>query len=59
MTVAEQGEVLRPDLAVVGRPFAGPVNEPAPRLLVSIYPSGQELEKAGSGKRWKASRPRA
>ena len=55
VTVAEQGETLRPDFAVVGRPWAALLNEPTPRLLVSVYPAGQDLEKPASGKRWKAS----
>ena len=45
----EHGETLRPDL-VISSPF-----EKKPRLLVQLYPSGQSLEKALPGRRWKAS----
>ncbi|MFL9458486.1 MULTISPECIES: Eco57I restriction-modification methylase domain-containing protein [Nostocales] len=51
--VEEHQEVLRPDWVVVnpkGTPDAG-----KPRMLVQLYPAGQDLEKPLSGSRWKAS----
>lgn len=48
-TIAEQGEILRPDWVVV---------EPdgkKPGLLVQIVPPGQNLEKPLANHRWKAS----
>ncbi|HYU16019.1 MAG TPA: hypothetical protein VEL05_08115, partial [Candidatus Acidoferrum sp.] len=51
--VAEHGETLRPDLALVnpaGRAGAGKA-----RVLVMLFPPGQDLERAVEGHRWKAS----
>lgn len=48
--IAEHGETLRPDLAVVDPDDLGKA-----RLLVQIYPPGQDLEKPVEGLRWKAS----
>ncbi|PZD72914.1 hypothetical protein C1752_02746 [Acaryochloris thomasi RCC1774] len=47
VTVAEQGETLRPDWGVV--------QENNTRLLVQVYPPGQDLNKAVKGSRWAAS----
>ncbi|MCC7360977.1 MAG: hypothetical protein IT317_15950, partial [Anaerolineales bacterium] len=46
--IAEQGETLRPDLMLA---------EPGgkPRVLVQVYPPGQDLDKPVPGQRWKAS----
>ncbi|MEG3977257.1 restriction endonuclease [Microcoleus sp. herbarium8] len=52
-TVAEQGEVLRPDWVIVN-PQETP-NAGTPRLLVQIVPAEQDLEKPLAGQRWKAS----
>lgn len=49
--VAEQGETLRPDLAIV-------FNDPSaqkPRMLVQVCPITQGLEKSMQNHRWKAS----
>ena len=49
--VAEQGETLRPDLAIVS-------NDPSaqkPRMLVQVCPITQGLEKSMQNHRWKAS----
>ncbi len=54
VTVAEQAETLRPDYVIVGRPAAGRVRTCA-RMLVCVYPAGQDLDKQATGKRWKAS----
>ncbi|MBI3966544.1 MAG: hypothetical protein HY329_13000, partial [Chloroflexi bacterium] len=48
--VAEHGETLRPDLAVL----RASRDEPA-RLLISIVPKAQGLEKPQHDRRWKAS----
>ena len=48
-TVAEHGETLRPDLAVLD-PDSGKA-----RLLVQVMPPGQDLEKPVEGLRWKAA----
>ncbi|OKH33170.1 restriction endonuclease [[Phormidium ambiguum] IAM M-71] len=53
VTVAEQGELLRPDWVIVNP--QGTANAGTPRLLVQIVPSEQDLEKALAGQRWKAS----
>src|SRR5947209_5879780 len=45
--VGEQGEVLRPDLAVM--------DGDKPRLLIHVLAHGQHLEKPLSDHRWKAS----
>ena len=47
VTVAEQGETLRPDWVI------GQGGEP--RMLVQVYAPGQDLEKAVKGSRWAAS----
>lgn len=52
-TIAEHGEVLRPD-AVVKNPEGVP-NAGKARLLIQTYPLEQHLEKAVIGKHWKAS----
>jgi hypothetical protein len=52
-TIAEHGEVLRPD-AVVQNP-KGVDNAGKARLLIQTYPLDQNLEKAVAGKHWKAS----
>ncbi|MEG3990817.1 restriction endonuclease [Microcoleus sp. S28C3] len=52
-TVAQQGEVLRPDWVIVN-PQETP-NAGTPRLLVQIVPPEQDLEKPLAGQRWKAS----
>jgi hypothetical protein len=52
-TMAEHGEILRPDWVVVnptGTPDPG-----TPRLLVQIVPPEQDLEKPLKDRRWKAS----
>jgi hypothetical protein len=52
-TVAEYGEILRPEVALVGpigRDVAG-----KPQLLVSVYPVEQSLDKPVAGKHWKAT----
>ncbi|WP_242392201.1 Eco57I restriction-modification methylase domain-containing protein [Anaeromyxobacter oryzisoli] len=52
-TIAEHGEKLRPDLVAVeppGRPKAG-----RGRVLVLVFPPGQDLDRSLEGKRWKAS----
>ncbi len=48
VTIAEQGETLRPDWVVRQ---AGE----AARLLVQVHPLGQDLDKARKGSRWAAS----
>jgi hypothetical protein len=52
VTLAEHGETLRPDLAVVGPGDAG---DGRARLLVQIVPSGQKLESDLAGHPWKAT----
>ncbi len=47
--VAEHGEMLQPDMALVSP------DERKPRLLIALYPVGQDLEKAIAGRRWSAS----
>ncbi|HWR65236.1 MAG TPA: type IIL restriction-modification enzyme MmeI, partial [Bellilinea sp.] len=49
--VAEQGETLRPDLAVIS---SGSASQ-KPRLLVQLVPVTQGLEKSMQNHRWKAS----
>ena len=44
--VAEHGEMLQPDMALVSP------DERKPRLLITLYPVGQDLEKAIAGRRW-------
>ncbi len=48
--MATFGETLRPDMALKHRD-----EDQKPVLLVSVYGSGQDLEKPVSGKHWKAS----
>ncbi len=48
--VAEHGETLRPDFAVADLDEEGKA-----RLLVCVYPPGQDLDKPVLGLRWKAS----
>ncbi|MBD2112543.1 MULTISPECIES: Eco57I restriction-modification methylase domain-containing protein [Cyanophyceae] len=50
VTIAEQGETLRPDWVVVN-----PDEGHKRRLLVQIYPASQSLEKSVKGSRWAAS----
>ncbi len=47
--VAEQGETLQPDLALVAP------ESTAPRLLITLVPAGQDLEKPLAGHRWAIS----
>jgi len=47
--LGEHGETLLPDLALVSP------NDGAPRLLIKLYPAGQDLDKPLPGVRWKAS----
>lgn len=47
--LAEHGETIRPDLMVVDP------DSRQPRLLLQIYPAGQDLHKALTGHNWKAS----
>lgn len=53
ITIAEQSEILRPDWVIVNP--QGTANAGKPRLLVQIVPAEQDLEKALTGQRWKAS----
>jgi hypothetical protein len=53
VTIAEQGETLRPDL-VVKNPADIP-NAGKPRLLIQTYPPTQDPEKPIPGRHWKAS----
>ena len=50
-TIADENETLRPDIALLSP------DDHKPRLLIKLYPAGQELEKAIPGHRWKASPP--
>lgn len=50
VTFAEHGEMLSPDLVI-----HEPKNPAKPRMLVQVYPVGQNLEKTVAEKRWKAS----
>jgi hypothetical protein len=47
--IPEQGEALLPDIAVIAP------DDHTPRLLIALYPAGQDLEKAVPGTHWKAS----
>jgi hypothetical protein len=52
-TMAEYGEILRPELALlgpIGSQLAG-----KPQLLISLYPDEQSLDKPVAGKHWKAT----
>jgi superfamily I DNA/RNA helicase len=51
--VAEHGETLRPDVAIVDPPETPTAGKP--RLLVQMLPPGQALEKPILGRRWKAT----
>lgn len=51
--IAEQGETLRPDFALVGP--AGSPKAGQAQLLIASYPSEQRLEKPTIGKHWKAT----
>ena len=50
VTFAEHGEMLSPDLVI-----HEPKNPAKPRMLVQVYPSGQNLDKTVAEKRWKTS----
>ena len=52
-TMAEYGETLRPQLALVGP--MGSELAGKPQLLINLYPSEQSLEKPVAGKHWKAT----
>ncbi|MFA6233901.1 MAG: restriction endonuclease, partial [Bacteroidota bacterium] len=51
---AEQGETLRPDLVLIN-PAMWESNAGMPRVLISLYPASQQLERPIAGKVWKAS----
>lgn len=51
--MAEYGEMLRPDYAVIAPP--GHVTAGKPHLLLQVYPPGQNLDGPVAGKHWKAS----
>jgi methylase of polypeptide subunit release factors len=51
--VAEHGEILMPDLMI--RTPDTHEGAGSPRLLIQVYPLGQGLERAVSGRHWKAS----
>ena len=53
--MAEYGETLRPDLALVGP--KGTEAAGRPQLLISIYTADQSLDKPVAGKHWKATPP--
>jgi len=53
VNVAEHGELLRPNI-IIKNPDGGP-NGGKPRLLIQIYPAGQDLSKPVHGCTWKAS----
>ena len=53
VTLKEHGETLRPDLAIINpKDVAQPEQV---RLLISVYTEGQDLNKAVSGRPWRAS----
>jgi hypothetical protein len=52
-TMAEYGETLRPDLALVGS--TGGELAGKSQLLISLYPVEQSLDKPVTGKHWKAT----
>ncbi len=54
-TIAEQGETLRPDIALSPNPSPAGRGESRPRLLIQVYPPSQDLDKPITEKRWKAS----
>src|SRR5438034_10720675 len=47
--ITDENETLRPDMAILSP------DERKPRLLIKLYPAGQDLEKAVTGQRWPAS----
>ena len=47
--ITDENETLRPDIAILTP------DERKPRLLIKLYPAGQDLEKAVAGQRWHAS----
>src|SRR5438105_8659353 len=47
--IAEHGETLLPDMALVSP------DDRKPRLLIKLYPAGQDLEKSLADHHWKAS----
>lgn len=49
----EQGETLRPDLALIGP--SGTASAAQAQLLISSYPADQKLDKPVLGKHWKAT----
>lgn len=51
--MAEYGEMLRPDYAVVAPP--GHISAGKPHLLLQVYPPAQNLDGSVAGKHWKAS----
>lgn len=51
--MAEYGEMLRPDYAVVAPP--GHISAGKLHLLLQVYPTGQNLDGPVAGKHWKAS----
>lgn len=51
--MAQMGELLRPDLALVGPIGSDLVGQP--QLLIAIYPAEQGLDKPVIGKHWKAT----
>lgn len=53
VNMAEQGETLRPDFALIGP--AGSEAAGQSQLLISIYPAEQPLDKPVIGKHWKAT----
>lgn len=52
-TMAEIGESLRPDLAVLGPATTDTAGQA--HLLAAIYPAGQALDRPVAGKHWKAT----
>jgi hypothetical protein len=52
-TMAEYGETLRPELALLGPTGSGLAGKP--QLLISLYPVEQSLDKPVTGKHWKAT----
>src|SRR5207245_9323325 len=52
-TMAEYGEILRPELALLGS--MGSELAGKPQLLISLYPAEQSLDKPVAGKHWKAT----
>ncbi|WP_416546095.1 Eco57I restriction-modification methylase domain-containing protein [Limnohabitans sp. DCL3] len=51
--MAEQGETLRPDFALIGPAGTNAVGQA--QLLISSYPAAQPLDKPVIGKHWKAT----